>query len=305
MTVQNIGDGTGTGTVAYFDVNTNQYDFVSAGSGCSFSTSPTPVVYCALGDLAPEAVATGTLSLRVRWTEENDSVTARVWTGNESNTSNNSTSMIMWRYTPPPPHSTPPHPVVDISSLPSGNVNQPYRAAIGVSGGSPPYVIQLNGDSPMPPGLTLSPDGVVSGVPTAAGTFSILILVQDSYWKLPNPGPGATSTILVTINGLPESPSSAPPPAKPRPMVWTLSFSAKVRAGDYAHLSVGVTPPARCVISVRYAGNAARGRALAPKFGAHVSWRWRVGPHTPSGRWPVKIACGVARLTLHLHVTRR
>ena len=65
------------------------------------------------------------------------------------------------------------------SALPSWTVNQPgYSQTITVSGGTAPYNFSAAGT--LPPGMTLSSDGVFSGVPTAAGTYSFTVTVTDS-----------------------------------------------------------------------------------------------------------------------------
>jgi uncharacterized protein (TIGR03437 family) len=63
--------------------------------------------------------------------------------------------------------------------LPSGPVGVPYSQQIAATGGVPPYQFSSNGI--LPPGLSLSPSGVLSGTPTTAGTFNNFhIAVTDS-----------------------------------------------------------------------------------------------------------------------------
>ena len=65
-------------------------------------------------------------------------------------------------------------------SLPKGTVNHPYSRIITASGGNSPYTFTLENGS-LPPGLTLSPGGLLSGTPTAVGNFTFTILATDSY----------------------------------------------------------------------------------------------------------------------------
>ncbi len=65
------------------------------------------------------------------------------------------------------------------ASLPAGIVNAPYPAtAITASGGSAPYAWSAIG---LPTGLNInSSTGIISGIPTAAGTFNVTVKVSDT-----------------------------------------------------------------------------------------------------------------------------
>lgn len=67
---------------------------------------------------------------------------------------------------------------VDISGVPlTAQVGVPYSGVIKASGGQPPYTFTLN--SPLPDGLTLNPDGTITGTPTVANTFAVAGSVAD------------------------------------------------------------------------------------------------------------------------------
>lgn len=63
-----------------------------------------------------------------------------------------------------------------VGSFPAGMVGQAYSGHVTVSNGTAPYTISVSG---LPAGLTSS-NGVISGVPVAAGTSAITISVTDS-----------------------------------------------------------------------------------------------------------------------------
>jgi uncharacterized protein (TIGR03437 family) len=63
------------------------------------------------------------------------------------------------------------------SPLPNGPVGVPYSQQIIATGGSPPYIFSMNNN---PPGITITPSGVLNGTPTQAGTFKFNIGVTDS-----------------------------------------------------------------------------------------------------------------------------
>lgn len=65
-------------------------------------------------------------------------------------------------------------------TLPGGTISQAYSAGLMVAGGTGPYSFQLATGS-LPTGLTLAPGtGVISGTPTAIGSFSFGVTVTDS-----------------------------------------------------------------------------------------------------------------------------
>jgi hypothetical protein len=74
-------------------------------------------------------------------------------------------------------------------TLPTGTVGVPYSSTMSASGGTPPYsnwgwsssAIPGVTASNLPPGLTISTAGVISGTPTTAGTYNtVLVSVNDA-----------------------------------------------------------------------------------------------------------------------------
>jgi hypothetical protein len=67
---------------------------------------------------------------------------------------------------------------ITTTSMPAGTVNSPYSLTFTTTGGVPPLTFSATG---LPTGLTLnSSTGVVSGAPTTAGTYPIVLTVNDS-----------------------------------------------------------------------------------------------------------------------------
>ena len=66
------------------------------------------------------------------------------------------------------------------STLPSGSIGAPYSISLQATGGTPTYTWgTMSGQ--LPTGLSLTPStGVISGTPTASGTFSFTVAVTDS-----------------------------------------------------------------------------------------------------------------------------
>lgn len=85
--------------------------------------------------------------------------------------------------------------------------------------------------------------------------------------------------------------------------VKATKFTGTVEAGKYASLTVKVTPKSRCTIKVVYDTVTSRASGLSAKTGTLITWRWRVGTNTHSGRWPVTVYCGKSgRLVVRLRV---
>ncbi len=82
---------------------------------------------------------------------------------------------------------------VDITTagLPDGLAGDPYSATLAAAGGNQPYTWSATG---LPPGLSISTGGVISGTPTTAGTSSVAVTVTDGT------GNTASQNISLTVN---------------------------------------------------------------------------------------------------------
>ncbi len=71
-------------------------------------------------------------------------------------------------------------PVINTATLADGAVNSPYNVTLSVSGGVSPYSWSIISGA-VPPGLVLNGStGAITGTPTASGTASFTVEVQDS-----------------------------------------------------------------------------------------------------------------------------
>lgn len=87
--------------------------------------------------------------------------------------------------------------------------------------------------------------------------------------------------------------------------VKRVAFTGTVSPNEYAHLTVKVSPRARCTIRVEYDTVVSKAKGLGAKTGTQITWRWKVGSTTNPGRWPVTVDCGKsAKLSLRLRVLR-
>ena len=93
-----------------------------------------------------------------------------------------------------PPASTFRNPLaISTPSLSDGAVSSAYTQTLAATGGTAPYTWSVTTGA-LPAGLSLSTAGVISGIPTAAGSSSFTVGVSDSA------APAATATKALTIN---------------------------------------------------------------------------------------------------------
>jgi hypothetical protein len=62
---------------------------------------------------------------------------------------------------------------ISTTSLPGGAVNQAYSTTLSAAGGTAPYTWSLAVNSALPPGLSLSANGQITGTPTSGGSTSL------------------------------------------------------------------------------------------------------------------------------------
>jgi uncharacterized repeat protein (TIGR01451 family) len=65
------------------------------------------------------------------------------------------------------------------TTLPNGALSTEYNQSITASGGTAPYAFSITSGA-LPPGLTLSTGGVLSGIPTAGGSYSFTVRATDA-----------------------------------------------------------------------------------------------------------------------------
>jgi Putative Ig domain/Bacterial Ig domain len=92
-------------------------------------------------------------------------------------------------------------------NLPSGAAGTSYEQTLIASGGSRPFVFSTASGT-LPPGLTFGADGVLSGTPNTAGTFTFTVAVSD---RLGGSASRPYMLIIATIGGpIVLSPTSLP-----------------------------------------------------------------------------------------------
>lgn len=90
-------------------------------------------------------------------------------------------------------------------------VNIPYSGQIQVTGGTSPYTFAITSGA-LPPGMALSASGMLTGTPTAAGNYSVVVQVTDAN--------GLSSTVTFNIS------VAASPTGIPVNDPWMLALAA-------------------------------------------------------------------------------
>jgi len=126
--------------------------------------------------------------------------------------------------------------LVTFGLLPPGMVGSPYSLSFTATGGTLPYTFATTVGT-LPGGLTLASNGVLSGTPTAYGTFLFTVQVTDSS------GSTAAVDYTLVINPLPLSITSSPTATAPQGLPINIQFTATGGVVPYTFVVVGTLPP--------------------------------------------------------------
>jgi carbon monoxide dehydrogenase subunit G len=130
---------------------------------------------------------------------------------------------------------------VSPSSLPSGTAEAAYSQTITASGGTGSYNYSLTSGF-LPAGIALSSSGVLSGTPTAAGTFNFTITATDSSTGT-GPFTGSRAyTLTISAPTISITPSTLP--AGTAGTAYSQTLTASGGTGGYSYgLTTGNLPP--------------------------------------------------------------
>jgi hypothetical protein len=89
-------------------------------------------------------------------------------------------ALFMWGCAgAPTPSPAPPTALAILSTFSTATVGEIYVQQLTAAGGTRPYTWIVTAGA-FPNGLTMTPSGLVSGIPTKAGDFTLTIQVVDS-----------------------------------------------------------------------------------------------------------------------------
>ena len=125
--------------------------------------------------------------------------------------------------------------VVTTSSLNPLNVGQTPTQVMAAAGGSGipadySWSWTAAGGSSIPPGLTMGTNGAIGGSPTTAGTYSVVVKVQDS-----GSSTNATATLSITINSAMSLTANSALPAGYTGVAYSGTIAASGGSGSYCY----------------------------------------------------------------------
>ena len=127
------------------------------------------------------------------------------------------------------------------STLPAPAIGVPYSQTITATGGSGSHSFAVT-SGPLPVGLTLNAVGVLSGTPTAAGTFNFTITATDTS-AAPGPYTGAQAYTLTVGSPILQLPAGALPAATRNQTYTADAGPATGGTGPYSYaVSSGTLP---------------------------------------------------------------
>lgn len=122
------------------------------------------------------------------------------------------------------------------TTVPGGTVAIPYSQALSATGGIAPYTFVVSAGA-LPAGMSLSGAGVLSGTPTASGTFNTTVTATDA-----NGQTGARAYALqVAAPTIVVTPAMLPSPAQG--LAYSATFSASGGVAPYSFSATGALPP--------------------------------------------------------------
>jgi hypothetical protein len=130
----------------------------------------------------------------------------------------------------------PPLTLVTPAAMPSGVVNTAYTATFSATGGAGGNTFSLSNGA-LPPGLQLSSAGVISGTPTAFGTFSFTVQVTDLNNNT------ASSPVTIKIAPLPLTLTTGPLANTQVNTPISIQFAGSGGIPPYTFVEFGPLPP--------------------------------------------------------------
>lgn len=122
------------------------------------------------------------------------------------------------------------------TTVPGGTVAIPYSQTLSATGGIAPYTFAISAGA-LPPGMSLSGAGVLSGAPTASGTFNTTVTATDA-----NGQTGARAyAVQVAAPTIVVTPATLPSPAQG--LAYSATFSASGGVAPYSFSATGTLPP--------------------------------------------------------------
>jgi len=149
-------------------------------------------------------------------------------------------------------------------NLPSGSAQVPYSQTLSATGGTAPYTWAVASGAP-PPGLNLGANGVLSGMPSAAGTYNFAVRVTDHANLTAN----KSLTLSVSNPSIPMTINTSSLPGGTVGWLYSQTFAASGGAPPYSWTVASGSLPAG--LSLSSTGVLSGTPALANSYGFGIS----------------------------------
>jgi hypothetical protein len=171
-------------------------------------------------------------------------------------------------------------PSLSFPAPPGGWTHTVYSDTLNVAGGTSPFTWTVSSGS-LPAGISLSPDGNLTGTPTATGTSSFTIKVTDAN------GQSATQATSITISAGVSTTFAAPPAAT---VSGNYSYTLTAAGGTAPYtwsVNAGTLPPGSAS-APRVSCRAPRPRRAATPSPSTSSTRTTASPPPRSPSWSAR-----------------
>lgn len=128
------------------------------------------------------------------------------------------------------------------TALPTATAGSAYSATLTATGGVAPYRFVLTSGT-LPAGLSLSADGIVSGTPTAAGSFAVTVNATDAN------GQAGTANLTLTVGNTAITVTPATLPKGTQGVVYSQRLTAAGGIAPYSFAVSSGTLPAGLTIN--------------------------------------------------------
>jgi hypothetical protein len=130
-------------------------------------------------------------------------------------------------------------------TLPGASAGVPFTADLTPEGGIAPYTWSVADGSSLPAGLSLSPDGTLSGTPQAAGTYPFTIQVTDAG----DPAQIATEQLTLQVSAPPVAVTTQALPGAVASIAYSQQLSADGGVAPYTWSLASGSLPAGLTLS--------------------------------------------------------
>ena len=191
--------------------------------------------------------------------------------------------------------------ITTTSPLTGGTVGTVYSTTFAAAGGTSPYTWAItSAPATVPPGLALSPAGVLSGTPTGAGTFTITVQATDAAAPTPHTASGSFTVTIAAASPPLTITTTSPLPGATVGVVYNttgVQFAASGGTSPYTWLitsAPATVPPGLSLSGAGLLSGTPTGTGGAYTFTVQAT---DAASHTASGSFGVTVVLAPVTIT--------